>query len=149
MNDSRILRSLRPRPNLWFIKEDSGNSFDHCFDCAAATKRDHRTAGGVYFQWHHAKVFFAGKQQRAAAARVVVDSAVWLTAEKFSPGSGEFFQSRAIWSIADNQQPATQTLAGFNRQIDSLVRNQSRQHEIVIVNIVRQAEIGRRRSAAE
>src|SRR5712692_6605652 len=49
------------------IEENTSEIFFDGFDRAAAAKSNHGPAGGIRFQRRHAKILFAGKQQRAAA----------------------------------------------------------------------------------
>src|SRR5882762_1095777 len=70
-------------------------------------------------------------------AGVMIDDLIRLASEEFRFGSCKFFQSLAVWPITDNYQPPVQPLACFDGQIDSLVRRQTRQHQVVIVDLIR------------
>ena len=98
----KFLDRFTQRPAVSLIKEDAGRSFLDGFDRAAATVGDNRSAGSVGFQRSHAKVFLAGKQQRATSRGIIVDDLVRLTAKKFDAVVGECFQSRAIGTITNH-----------------------------------------------
>ena len=131
------------------IKKDAGGSLFNGFDGAASTIGDHGAARGIRFQGRHAKIFLAGKQQSATARGVVIHDGIRLPAKKVNAIVGERLQARAIRPIADDYQAAVQPLAGFDCQIDSLVRHQAREHQIVVVNLdrhLKSIDVNRRRN---
>src|SRR5882724_499973 len=127
---------LAERPAVRLIKKDSGLPFLYRFDGTAPAISDHRTPGSVCFEGRHAKVFLAGKQQRSTTRSVVIDDGVRLASQEFDAVVGEFFQPRSIGSVANYHQPPVHAFAGFDSQVDSLIRHQTRKHQIVIVNFV-------------
>ncbi len=108
-SDFQTLQSLLLKDSAGrFVEENAGEAFNHSFNRAATSKCNHRTAGRVYFQRHHAEIFFTRKQQRAAAAGVVIHLAVRLASQKFSLWSSKFFESLAVRTVTDDHQPAAQ-----------------------------------------
>jgi hypothetical protein len=96
----KILDCFYQRGALGLVKKDTRNAIDHSFNRAPAAIGNYRATCGVYFKWNHAEVFFTWKQQRLAAAGVVVDKGVRLLAQKLSLWSGQAFKPFAIRTIA-------------------------------------------------
>src|SRR6266550_6524825 len=117
------------------VKEDSRDSFNNCLHRAPTAECDHRAARRVYLKRHHAKIFLTRKQERPAAAGIAAYLAIWLTTQEFCLRSCKFLEPLAIRTITDDYQPAAQTFAGFACQIDTLVRHQPREYEIVVIHL--------------
>ncbi len=87
--------------------------------------------GGSHFQRRHAKIFFSGKQQCAAAADVVFHLLIGGPAEKLHRRSRHWLQNFPVWSVSNDQQLFLTLRASLHGQVNSLIRHQSRQNEVI------------------
>src|SRR5437773_554390 len=118
------------------IEKESGDAFVNHLRGAAGPKCDDWTAGSIRLERSDAEIFFAGEQESPTPAGVVVQQSIRQAAEKLSTRPGEFFQTRAIGTLSDDQQTAVKAIAGFDCQLNPLVRHQARQNEIVVIDLL-------------
>src|SRR5580765_4555137 len=70
------------------LTKQDASVWPHGFRGAAATVGDYGCATRLSFQWHDAKILFAGKQQGPATTEVIADNIVALPTQKLHIWSG-------------------------------------------------------------
>ena len=81
-------------------------------------------AATLPFKDGHSEVLFAGMDEGSTARSVVFNFLVRDTAKKGHRGASQGFQPGAIRAIPNHDEPAIQSGAGLNGQIEPLVGDQ-------------------------
>ena len=131
-------RSERLRGGL--VEKHAGLVLPDRIERAAASPGYDRPTGGVGLERRHPEVFLTGEEQRPAFGERLHHLVIRGAAAEGDGGSRQPFESCPVRTVADNDEPALQQVAGRNRQINPLVGRQPRDDQIVAAGVIRAAE---------
>src|SRR3989442_676340 len=109
---------------------------DHRLEHAAVPERDRRAPRGGGFERHNPKILDRREEHRAAARVELGDLAVVPPAEELDTRPGERLEPPLLRTGADDEEPTAEPPGGSDRQVDALVGDERRYHEIVVVHTV-------------
>src|SRR5439155_13610004 len=101
---------------------------------AAAPERDRRAPRGGGFERHNPKILDHRKEHGAAARVELGDLAVVPPPEELDTRPGERLEPPLLRTGADDAEPTAEPPGGSDRQVDALVGDERRYHEIVVVH---------------
>ncbi len=115
----------------------AGFAFQHGLQRPARAVRDDRPPGRHRFQRRQAEIFFARKNQGAAAGVFVGDFLIGQASQEAHGRPGALLQHGQFGPVADDVQLRANPVAGVDHQIHALVADQAGDDEEMVADLVR------------